>query len=203
MKRLDLINQRFGRLVVVSEGTKRGKKRTYVCACDCGKESTAFVSDLTSGKHTSCGCFHREIVTKHGHAGKHGRPATRTRAYKCWTSMKIRSKWGESLVDICKEWNDSFQAFLRDMGDAPTERHSLDRYPDRCGQYKPGNVRWATPREQVENRSCARMLTYLGKTKNVSVWCRELGLNESTIRYRVRAGWSDHKILTTPIRIKR
>jgi len=63
---VDLSGQRFGRLLVLKHAEKHGTKWRWECLCTCGQLSYAYTSDLLSGKHTSCGCYHRERVTKHG-----------------------------------------------------------------------------------------------------------------------------------------
>jgi hypothetical protein len=60
--------------------------------------------------------------------------------------------WGGRGITIYQPWIDDFEAFFAYIGPRPSPRHSLDRWPDRNGNYEPGNVRWATPREQQNNR---------------------------------------------------
>jgi hypothetical protein len=88
---------------------------------------------------------------------RHGLSGSRT--YSSWASMRDRClnpnatkypNYGAKGVTVCERWN-LFENFLEDMGLRP-ESTSLDRYPDRTGNYEPGNCRWATPHEQNLNR---------------------------------------------------
>ena len=84
---------------------------------------------------------------------------TYTRTYKTWTLMKQRClnkkhtswKWyGEKGVLICDRWLESFENFLKDMGERP-EGKTLDRI-NPYGNYEPSNCRWATRKEQSNNK---------------------------------------------------
>lgn len=137
---------------------------------------------------------------KHGHG-----PESPT--YRSWMSMKgrIRDAGRRKVhaaylgVVICERWRHSFENFLADMGERPAGT-TLDRLDNAKG-YEPSNCRWATPKQQGENRACVREITFNGKTQNFEDWARELGLNPSTLRSRLDRGWPLERVLThTPRR---
>jgi hypothetical protein len=152
--------QRIGRLVVlgVARQVEEGL-RIYKVRCDCGNETEVRGPKLTRKDTLSCGCYQREcatkLMTRHGHAPLTGH----SRTYNTWVTMRQRCRdskapnykyYGALGVSVCDRWNNSFEAFLEDMGERP-EGRSLDRI-DPYGNYEPSNCRWATPKEQSNNQ---------------------------------------------------
>jgi hypothetical protein len=93
---------------------------------------------------------------KHGHSTR----TRKTPTYLSWQSMKMRCLnprykkfylYGGRGISICERWKASYENFLDDMGDRPSGM-TLDRYPNKDGNYEPGNCRWATQAEQHSNR---------------------------------------------------
>jgi hypothetical protein len=128
--------------------------------------------------------------------------------YRAWESMKRRcynsnSKdykyYGGRGIQVCGEWRDSFTTFLADVWRRPSPNHSLDRYPNNNGNYEPGNVRWATRREQSRNRRYNRILEFNGESLPISVWTERLDLPYYLLYLRLRRGWTVKRALSTPV----
>lgn len=159
MRANDYAGKRFGRLLVLSRAgaTKNGGNVVWRCACDCGATKDVLSTSLRIGQTQSCGCAQREKAaarkTTHGHStGK------TSRTYNSWASMVQRctnpayyqyANYGGRGICIDPPWM-SFDVFLRDMGERP-EGMTLDRRNNEFG-YSHANCRWATPKEQANNR---------------------------------------------------
>lgn len=138
---------------------------------------------------------------KHGHTtGKF------SSTYYSWSSMIQRctnpkrpywARYGGRGVKVHARWMD-FGAFLQDMGERP-DGTSLDRFPDKDGDYAPGNCRWATRTEQANNTSANVLVEIDGQRKTLTEWCRALGVSANTVRSRMHKwGYSAHAALTRP-----
>ena len=66
--------------------------------------------------------------------------------------VKCFERYGGRGIAVCDRWRSSFENFLADMGKRPSDKHSIDRYPDNDGNYETGNVRWATAYDQNNNK---------------------------------------------------
>lgn len=165
--RRDLTGQVFGRLTVSARLPREaGSGPTkYRCACECGVVKTIIGTSLTGGNTKSCGCLRSDLtVMRHTTHGMFSGSGKMTREYRIWTGMKTRCTNPKSIsyryyggrgVKVCDRWMGSFAAFLEDVGKVPAP-YSIDRInPD--GDYEPGNVRLASPREQAQNRRNTRM----------------------------------------------
>ena len=94
---------------------------------------------------------------RHGHSRENGQ---RTPTYNSWANMVKRctnpkqkrfKHYGGRGISVCERWR-SFVNFLADMGERPSLKHSIDRFPNPSGNYEPGNCRWATPQQQHETQ---------------------------------------------------
>lgn len=121
---------------------------------------------------------------------------------RCYNPHNNRySYYGGRGVTVCSRWRESFEAFLADMGARP-DGMTLDRFPDKGGNYEPGNVRWATPSEQGSNKRNNNILEYDGQSLTISEWARKIGITHQAIRQRLRRGLSVAEALS-PERVTR
>ena len=181
-----MIGKRFGRLVVLGRKGTSFDNATWTCQCDCGVSVIARSDHLTSGTTTSCGCAVLDATTTHA--------GSNTRLYRIWIGMRQRcsnpfntsyDRYGGRGITVCERWENSFEAFREDMGNPPSELHSIERIRNSKG-YSPENCRWATNVEQQNNTRRNRLLTYDGMTLSIAQWARRLGIPPSTISRRLR-----------------
>lgn len=111
------------------------------------------------------------------------RSAAYRRTYRIWAALKTRclnsrnkdfGHYGGRGITVCEKWL-KFEGFLEDMGEAP-DGLTIDRFPDMDGNYEPGNCRWASMKEQNQNRRTSIMLTHAGETKCLTAWAEELAV---------------------------
>lgn len=206
----DLTGRRFGYLTVIERGkpARRHNGRfdsTFVCQCKCGNTITVKGITLKNGNTTSCGCKRRESVG----AIKRTHGQSKTRLYRIWNKMKQRcynpnmddyNDYGARGITVCDEWINDYMAFSRwAYENGYNDTLTLDRV-DVNGIYCPDNCRWATRKEQANNKRVTRYLTFNGVTKSVSEWSDMVGIHSKTILKRINLGWTTERALTTPVK---
>ncbi len=199
----NLAGRTFGRLTVLSDlgmiGEGRSRRRYCLCKCACGKSLSICRDALMSGNTRSCGCYRPPP--------KYGIALNAFPEYQSWTSMLYRclnpkcsnyKHYGGRGITVCARWRESFAYFLMDVGPKPSPRHTIDRYPDNNGNYEPGNVRWATAREQATNTRRNVNLTINGVTRCMLDWANLAGIHWATVQQRIRRKYPLEQLLKQP-----
>ena len=139
---------------------------------------------------------------RHGHSIN----GIRSLTHSSWHNMRSRCNnpnmkqykdYGGKGIKVCERWN-TFENFLKDMGERPGKKYSLDRI-DLNKDYCPENCRWATHFEQARNRSICVYLTINDKRQTVKEWALEVGINRQTIERRLKLGWSHYDAVMQPV----
>lgn len=199
-KRIDLVGRKIGHLTVIRHNG--GKK--WQCRCVCGAEFEASGGHLRRGVPQSCGCKLAEHMrvksTRHGFAA----PGRRRPEYTAWRSMRARchdpmckaySYYGARGIRVCMAWRESFEVFLRDIGERPSKGHSLGRINNDRG-YEPGNVRWETIDQQARNKRSAHMIVVNGERVSVTEAAAKAGVDRHLVFNRLHRGWSPDRALS-------
>jgi hypothetical protein len=189
---------RFGRLVTLEDVPGgNGKRRTWLCRCDCGTTCLLEAKGIAYGRTLSCGCLKRERASNL----KRRHSLANSPEYRSWAGMKSRclnpnakrySDYGGRGITLWEEWLD-FSAFYRDMGPRPTKNHTIERL-DNDGPYAPDNCRWATKLEQAANKRNNHLIEHDGNKLSISEWVRRTGLSFSTIKYRLSKEWPSERL---------
>lgn len=195
-KPIDITGERYGRLTAIKRLDKKYHGTYYwLFKCDCGNYKESPANRVRSGLVKSCGCLQKP----HGDTGN--------RLFNIWVDMRQRCKndgkpehdnYGNRGITVCDEWNDylTFKSWALDNG--YTDELTLDRV-DVNGNYEPSNCRWATYKQQANNKRDNRYVEIDGVTHTLSEWLTILdNVTSCTVHRRIRAGWDIKKALTTP-----
>jgi hypothetical protein len=188
------IGDTFNRWTYLGQDRRANKRTFALFRCSCGTERIVSKSSVIHGESKSCGCQRidsaKRVHTTHGQSR-----AGSGSAYASWESMMRRcykqyasryDLYGGRGIEVCERWH-KFENFLEDMGRRPVGK-TLDRYPDKNGNYEPGNCRWATQTEQMYNTRDAHEVEYCGTKTTTGDLAIASGVSIDTIRYRLNQG---------------
>lgn len=174
-----------GRFTLVSEAPRHGRRRVWLCRCTCGTEKTVLDQNIRSHRTISCGCLSREVnsLTLPGRGGK---------AYRAWADMLNRCRsstnpsfkhYGGRGIKVDPSW-EIFDNFYQDMGE-PEAGLTLERIDNSMG-YGPNNCEWRPMKDQQRNKRTNRLVTIGSETLCVTQWAERSGINEMTLRSRLK-----------------
>lgn len=200
------VGAKYGRLTVLKyAGQSKNHRALWKCQCDCGNIVTVTGHDLRSGHTKSCGCFQEESRGKANRT--HG--MTKTRLFKIWQDMLSRCerktdyhyKWyGKRGIKVCKEWHDFIPFYLWAQKSGYRADLTIDRI-DVNGKYEPSNCRWATVKEQCNNRTNSAYFEFKGEKHTLSQWSDILGIRQSILSWRIYdGGWTVQRAFQQPPR---
>jgi hypothetical protein len=208
MRRGDFIHLKgktFGFWTVTSQWERRigasGTRRIFwLCRCQCGKHKWVHSTALTRKTSRSCGCMKGYLISidKKKSVRDINHPL-----YGLWNGIKQRCSnpnatsyetYGQLGGKMCDRWRKDFWAFVEDMGPRPSLNHSIDRYPDRHGEYSPDNCRWATSKQQAENRDDTFYVTVDSIYDSIPATCLRLGVSPHAFRLWLSRGIDPQRI---------
>ena len=207
-KYIDIIDQRFGRWVVLEFALIDKKNTAYWrCKCDCGEERVVSGTSLRRGSTKSCGCLRRENTSKS--TRKHGlseSPLERTRnnmVQRCTNPNSTHYKhYGGRGIIVYEEWRRNPASFYKWAYDNGYEEYLTIERINNNGNYEPDNCRWATIQEQNNNQRSNKLLTYKGETKNLKQWSKDTGIKYATIYRRFIEEYPPEDILNNTKGVK-
>lgn len=181
----DLRNMTFGRLTVLNENPLVKNKQTYwKCKCECGNEKYISARHLKDNTIRSCGCLRQEFYNR-GIKNNKKHICKNKRLAKILNHMKQRcynvnapnyKNYGGRGIKICDEWLENNQNFYDwSIKNGYSDDLSIDRI-NVNGNYEPNNCRWATPKQQANNRRNSVIVKLLNQNKTVAEWADYFGI---------------------------
>lgn len=200
-----VIGQRYGRLVVLSEGERRpapgrAALRMINVRCVCGVEKLVRLSSLRQNQTKSCGCLQKSLQSQRSKAIFTTHGMSKTPIFARWLGMLARcnnkshaeyKNYGARGIVVCDEWL-KFENFYADMGDPPTGM-SLDRI-DVDGPYSKENCQWATASYQARNTRRAVRVRLNGAVMFAGDAAAKLGVSIRSVYGWLRAKHSPSAI---------
>lgn len=199
---IDMRWKRFGKLIVIADRDSsgnlffKGEYRHVIIQCDCGRIRSSNARSIWRGRTLSCGCLQKQAAKKHG--------LESTNIYKVWNAMIHRCYnvkqtsyryYGAKDIQVCPEWWNvkNFYSWAKTRW---VKGLTLDRINPR-GDYSPENCRWATPKQQANNRTDNRLITIFDETLTIANAADKYGIPYDRLRQRVtKLGWPPEKAIS-------
>jgi hypothetical protein len=202
-KAKNLTNQKFGRLTVIKQAnhisTGNRYRVAWECLCSCGTTHIVAADFLLGKKILSCGCLHKETITKHAGEKWPEYKAWRSMINRCYKKTLKRFKyWGGRGITVCDRWRfgednkHPFTCFIEDIGRRPSTKlfqFSLHRI-NNDDHYCPGNVKWATYSEQnLARRKPSKEVTTRWSIQKKQAWAKRSSAYKKNWSETAKKGW--------------
>lgn len=199
-----VIGFRTGSLIIIDEQINKWNQSCFLLKCDCGGTSLIIRPQILKQQGVGCkkctgGKNSVKSIRTHG--------KSETRLYSIWKDMvnrcynsktKVFHHYGGRGISVTKNWKNDFLSFETwANGNGYLECLTIDRI-NNDGNYEPNNCRWATMKQQLNNRRGNVFIEVDGIRKTKSEWSDCTGIPYDTIRWRLRLGWSAEKAIKTP-----
>lgn len=169
----------------------------FFAYCSCGGETVISFHHLKNKKRLTCGCRGSGETKVSVSEEKAIRNIWWGMMFRCYNEKCVHyQNYGGRGIIVAERWHD-FDGFFSDMGLRPGKNFTLERIDNSSG-YRPDNVRWAIRADQAANRRSSQHMTAFGKTQILQQWAREYGLNQNTIKARLRKGGALEDCLYPP-----
>ena len=193
MKRIDITNQRYGKLT--AKKLIGGRRSYWLCDCECGNKIEVQLSSLRTGNTKSCGCIHKDqLINRNIANAKHGMSHSRVerihagmiaRCYK--KTHKSYESYGGRGISVCDEWRDAATFIGWALENGYEDGLQIDRIDNDKG-YDPSNCRWVSSKQQGNNRRNNVLITHGGETRTLSEWGDILNIPKGSLTYRHKNG---------------
>jgi hypothetical protein len=203
----DITGEKFGKLTAIKFVERKDDKTYWLFKCDCGNEVIKNMGSAGNGTN-SCGCLKKEQDIKNLNLDKSfSKGLYDHKLYSVWQSMRDRcynsnnhayKDYGERGVRICDKWlgeNGFINFYDWSLENGYKEKLTIDRI-EVNGNYEPDNCRWATMKEQGNNRRNNTSITIKGETKNLGEWCSIFNINRKTVSTRIHRGETPLEAIT-------
>lgn len=178
--------------ISISESKSKDGHIKWLCKCSCGDVSEYIATRVRNNRVNQCKqCAIKSSAEK---IKTHG--MRNSKEYSTWSAMKARCihveskdfyRYGGKGILICSEWANSFEAFLKHIGLAPSAQHSIDRIDNLKG-YEPNNVRWATKTQQQRNKSNSVYVTNGKDVFHINDVATKFGISRGAAHLRLKRG---------------
>ena len=196
---IDLTGRKIGRLTIVKRAPNKGKKTMWEYKCDCGNTGVSNAGDISVGRVSSCGCYNREVVTKHGGSSSRIYQTYHDMIQRCYNPRnKAFKNYGGRGIAVCDEWRNSFEEFHDwALSNGYRDDLTIDRR-DNDGPYSPENCQWVTMGVQASNTRRNVFVEACGQKHTYAQWSRIIGVSRQNTEKGVKkygAAYIEKKIM--------